>query len=52
VTDIEVSRRTGVRSIGYAKNPRRGDELGQAGADALIDSMSALADAVRELASR
>ncbi len=52
VTDIEVSRRTGVRSIGFAKNPRRGDELAQAGADALTDSMSALADAVRELASR
>ena len=51
VTDIEVSRLAGVRSIGYAKNPQRGEELGEAGADALTDSMGALADVVRELGS-
>ena len=43
VTDIEVSRRAGLRSIGYAKTPLRGDELAAAGADAMIDDMAALA---------
>jgi len=38
VTDIEVSRATGLRSIGYAKTPTRGNELHLAGADAITDS--------------
>jgi phosphoglycolate phosphatase-like HAD superfamily hydrolase len=33
VSDIEVARATGVRSVGYAKNPRRGAELREAGAE-------------------
>jgi HAD superfamily hydrolase (TIGR01509 family) len=50
VTDIEVSRTAGVRSIGYAKTPERGDELVRAGADAITDDMASLAAAV-ELAA-
>jgi beta-phosphoglucomutase-like phosphatase (HAD superfamily) len=47
VTDIEVSRTTGLRSIGYAKTPTRGNELHLAGADAITDSNHALAEHVR-----
>jgi phosphoglycolate phosphatase-like HAD superfamily hydrolase len=47
LTDIEVSRRAGVHSIGYAKTPERGDELAEAGAEALIDDMAHLASAIR-----
>jgi phosphoglycolate phosphatase-like HAD superfamily hydrolase len=47
VTDIEVSRATGLRSIGYAKTPTRGNELHLAGADAITDSNHALAEHVR-----
>lgn len=46
VTDISVCAATGVLSIGFAKNPKRGDELALAGADALVDSMQELAEAV------
>lgn len=46
VTDIVVCRAVGVRSIGYAKNPRRGQELESAGADAIVDSISDLAGAI------
>ena len=48
VTDIEVSRATGLRSIGYAKTPTRGNELHLAGADAITDSNHALAEHVRQ----
>ena len=47
VSDIIVCQATGVRSIGYAKNPRRGQELADVGADALVDSMTTLSRAVR-----
>jgi hypothetical protein len=47
VTGIEVSRATGLRSIGYAKTPTRGNELHLAGADAITDSNHALAEHVR-----
>jgi HAD superfamily hydrolase (TIGR01509 family) len=47
VSDVEVARAVGVRSIGYAKNPRRGAELREAGADAITDSMSDLVAASR-----
>lgn len=46
VTDITVSKATGVRSIGYAKNPLRGRELVEAGADAVVDSITELASAI------
>ncbi len=42
VSDVEVAHVAGIRSIGYAKNPRRGDELAAAGAGALTDDISAL----------
>jgi HAD superfamily hydrolase (TIGR01509 family) len=46
-SDIEFSRRIGVRSIGFAKNATRGAELISAGADAITPDMSSLAHAVR-----
>jgi phosphoglycolate phosphatase len=47
VTDVQASRRTGVRSIGYAETPQRGQELRDAGADAIITSMHDLSDGHR-----
>jgi phosphoglycolate phosphatase-like HAD superfamily hydrolase len=47
VTDIEVSLGVGVRSIGFAKTPERGDQLAEAGADAIVPTMTELATAVR-----
>ncbi|BAK37964.1 putative hydrolase [Microlunatus phosphovorus NM-1] len=46
VTDIRVCTTTGVHSIGFAKNPKRGQELAGAGAEALVDSMVSLANAL------
>jgi phosphoglycolate phosphatase len=43
VSDVEVAHAAGVRSLGFAKNPRRGAELAAAGADALTESIAALA---------
>lgn len=43
VSDIEVARAAGVRSIGYAKTPQRGVELREAGADAVVERMTSLA---------
>ena len=48
VTDIEVSRATGLRSIGYVKTPTRGNEPHLAGADAITDLNHALAEHVRQ----
>lgn len=42
VSDIEVARAVGVRSIGYAKTPDRGAELNRAGADAVTSDMGRL----------
>lgn len=46
VTDVQVSRATGVQPIGYAKTPHRGRELHAAGAPVVIDSMRRLANAI------
>jgi phosphoglycolate phosphatase len=46
VSDIEVSRRTGLRSLGYAKTSLRGEELAAAGADAITETMTAVAAAI------
>jgi phosphoglycolate phosphatase len=46
VTDIQVSLTTGIRSIGFAKSAARGRELASAGADAITDSMAALANLI------
>lgn len=42
VSDIEVARTAGVRSIGYAKTRQRGVELSEAGADVVVDTMASL----------
>jgi phosphoglycolate phosphatase len=42
VSDVEVAHAAGVRSLGYAKNPRRGQELAAAGADALAEAIDEL----------
>jgi phosphoglycolate phosphatase len=47
VSDITVSHITGVHSIGYAKNARRGDELAAAAADALVVDLVQLAAAIQ-----
>jgi phosphoglycolate phosphatase len=49
VSDIQVSHLTGVRSIGFAKHPRRGQELGAAEADALVVTIQELVDAVAQI---
>jgi phosphoglycolate phosphatase-like HAD superfamily hydrolase len=46
VSDIQVSKATRVRSIGYAKSPGRGDELAAEGADAIVHLMSEIEDAL------
>lgn len=46
VSDVQVAIATHVRSIGYAKTPKRGNELVAAGADALITNVGDLATAV------
>ena len=51
VSDMLVCQATGVRSIGYARSPRRGHELADAGADALVDSMTTLAQVVQQSAT-
>lgn len=43
VSDVEVSRAVGVPCIGYAKTPRRGEELWEARADAVTSEMAELA---------
>lgn len=43
VSDVEVSRAVGVPCIGYAKTPRRGEELRNAGADAVTADIAELA---------
>lgn len=43
VTDIDVCKATGVWAIGYAKNAYRGQELLQAGADALVHDLGEIA---------
>lgn len=45
VSDIQVARVVGVRSIGYAKTAARGVELAAAGADALTEHVSDLVEA-------
>jgi HAD superfamily hydrolase (TIGR01549 family) len=42
VSDVEVSRAAGVPCIGYAKTPHRGDELREAGADAITADIARL----------
>jgi len=46
VTDIEASQHAGLWSVGYAKSAERSAELSEAGADAVVTAMSALAAAL------
>lgn len=48
VTDIEVGLGAKVRTIGYAKTPERGEHLADAGADAIVATMSELATATKD----
>jgi phosphoglycolate phosphatase-like HAD superfamily hydrolase len=50
VTDIEVSRKRGPRSIAYIKAPDRREALAALGPDAQVDSMRVLAGYVRTVA--
>jgi len=50
VSDVQVSRATGVRSIGYAKTADRAQALLDAGADAVIDRMRDLSDGIQRAA--
>lgn len=51
LTDLYVARNTALRFIGFAKNPRRGRELSDAGSEAVVSHMQDLADTVRDLAA-
>jgi phosphoglycolate phosphatase len=42
VSDVQVSRAARLPVVGFAKNPRRGEELAAAGADAVTKSISDL----------
>ncbi|WP_369371734.1 HAD family hydrolase [Promicromonospora sp. Populi] len=42
VSDIEIAKATGLRSIGYAKTRQRGVELREADADAVVDGIGRL----------
>lgn len=48
LTDIVVSRATGVHAIGYAKTSRRERELREAGAAVVVDTMHSVAIAIRK----
>lgn len=50
VSDVQASRAAGVRIVGFAKTPDRGRALVEAGAEAVVDSMTTLAAAVRRAA--
>lgn len=47
VTDMQVAHIVGTRAIGYAKHPERSGALAEAGADAVVLSMSELLDPER-----
>jgi HAD superfamily hydrolase (TIGR01509 family) len=46
VSDITAAAAAGVRSIGYANKPGKRQRLTEAGADAIVDSMAAIATAI------
>lgn len=52
VTDMDAARGAGVRAIGYANKPGKAEGLLDAGADAIITSMTALPSAIRATAVR
>ncbi|MEU1627366.1 HAD hydrolase-like protein [Streptomyces sp. NPDC020096] len=46
VTDVEAARAAGAMSIGFANKPHKGLALAEAGADAVVTNMTAVADAL------
>jgi HAD superfamily hydrolase (TIGR01662 family) len=46
-TDIDAARAAGVASIGYANKPDKRERMTEAGADAIIDTMAAIAVTLR-----
>lgn len=46
VTDVEATKATGGRSIGYANKPGKERVLGDAGADVVVTAMAAVAEAL------
>jgi phosphoglycolate phosphatase len=46
VSDVDFSRRAGLASIGYAKSPRHEDRLRLSAPDAVVRSMSAVAESL------
>ena len=52
VSDITAARNAGSRSVGYAKNSARGNQLDASGADAVVHSMGELAACLREFLIR
>lgn len=49
VTDVQASKSIAAHAIGFAKTPQRGLELAEAGAEAVVDSIEAVATAIREI---
>jgi len=47
ISDVDAGRSAGLPVIGYANKPGKQERLNDAGADAVIDSMTELADAIR-----
>jgi len=48
VSDVQVAHAAGVRALGFAKNPQRGKELADAGADALTETITRLVQSLAE----
>jgi phosphoglycolate phosphatase len=46
-TDVQAARSIGAASIGYANKPGKSDDLTAAGADAIIERISELTEAIR-----
>ncbi|WP_030760778.1 HAD family hydrolase [Streptomyces sp. NRRL F-2664] len=50
-TDVEAARAAGTRSIGFANKPQKHSTLADAGADVVVQSMEAVADALASAAA-
>jgi phosphoglycolate phosphatase-like HAD superfamily hydrolase len=47
VSDVAAARLLAAKVVGYGKNPRRADELREAGADVVIESIADLVPSLR-----
>lgn len=52
VSDIEAAKRAATMSVGYGKNPKRFQELSEAGADGLVVKINDLAAVIAQSGSR